>query len=73
MLLVVHTQNQRKNETADRLDIRNVENGAFDQFPDARILGIRRATEVDLSMQELQHLIITGWPKKSDISAELGQ
>ncbi|XP_052212047.1 uncharacterized protein K02A2.6-like [Dreissena polymorpha] len=63
----------KENETADRLDIRNVKNGAFDQFPDARILEIRRSTEEDSSMQALQHLIITGWPKKSDISAELGQ
>ncbi|KAH3772468.1 hypothetical protein DPMN_173808 [Dreissena polymorpha] len=54
----------KENETADRLVIRNGKNGAFDQFPDARILEIRRATEEDSSMQELQHLIITGWPKK---------
>ncbi|KAH3741618.1 hypothetical protein DPMN_048343 [Dreissena polymorpha] len=54
----------KENETADRLDIRNVKNGAFDQFPDGIILEIRRATEEDSSMQELQNLIITGWQKK---------
>ncbi|KAH3750090.1 hypothetical protein DPMN_184606 [Dreissena polymorpha] len=42
----------KENETAYRLDIRNVKNDAFDQFPDERIPEIRHATEEDSSMQE---------------------
>ena len=60
-----------EHESSDRMDIRGVENGVFDQFPDARILEIQRATADHSSMQELQNLIVSGWPKKSDISIEL--
>lgn len=61
-------------ETCDRMDIRGVENmGVFDQFPDARILEIECATTEDQSMKELKSLIVSGWPKKNDISIELRQ
>ncbi|KAH3857154.1 hypothetical protein DPMN_099754 [Dreissena polymorpha] len=53
----------KENETADWLDIRNVKNSAFDQFPDARILEIRRATEkrfVNARASELDNHCMAG-------------
>ena len=59
-------------EPLDRSEVKSVENiGAFDQFPDVRILEIKRATAEDKSMLELKNMIVSGWPGKKDIDIEL--
>jgi hypothetical protein len=39
---------------------------AFDNFPDARLLEVKNATEKNASSQSMTELILNGWPEDKD-------
>jgi hypothetical protein len=39
---------------------------SFDNFPDARLLEVKNATEKDASLQSVTEFILNGWPEDKD-------
>jgi hypothetical protein len=56
--------NDNDDDCEQRPRIMNV--NAFDNFPDARLLEVKNATEKDASSQSVTELILNGWPKDKD-------
>jgi hypothetical protein len=56
--------NDNDDDFEQRPRIMNV--NAFDNFPDAKLLEVKSATEKDASLQSVTELILNGWPEDKD-------
>jgi hypothetical protein len=63
-ILVKAFESIQHGDCEQRSRIMNV--NAFDNFPDARLLEIKNATEKDASLQSVTELILNGWPEDKD-------